>query len=79
VIERVSQLVDESESRQQRLLAARLSQLTRDLDARRKVDLAVIDQGFIRLQNTSGAELRQSRDLMQRMYRATAYQPNQPK
>jgi hypothetical protein len=79
VIERVSQLVDESENRQQRLLAARLSQLTRDLDARRKVDLAVIDQGFIRLQNTSGAELRQSRDLMQRMYRATAYQPNQPK
>jgi hypothetical protein len=79
VIERVSQLVDESENRQQRLLAARLSQLTRDLDARRKVDLAVIDQGFVRLQNTSGAELRQSRDLMQRMYRATAYQPNQPK
>ena len=29
----------------------------------------------MRLQNTSGAELRQSRDLMQRMYRATAYQP----
>jgi len=79
VIERVSQLVDESENRQQRLLASRLSQLTRDIDARRKVDLAVIDQGFVRLQNTNGAELRQSRDLMQRMYRATAYQPNQPK
>jgi hypothetical protein len=78
VLERVSQLVDESEARQQRVMAARLSQLTRDLDARRKVDLAVIDQGFIRLQNTSGAELRQSRvanDLMQRMVRATAYQP----
>jgi hypothetical protein len=78
VLERVNQLVDESETRQQRLFAARLSQLTRDIDARRKVDLAVIDQGFMRLQNTSGAELRQSRvanDLMQRMVRATAYQP----
>jgi putative zinc finger protein len=75
VIERVNQLVDESENRQQRLLAARLSQLTRDVEARRKVDLAAIDQGFMRLQNTSGAELRQSLDRMQRMYRATAYQP----
>lgn len=75
VIQRVNQLVDESENRQQRLLAARLSQVTRDIDARRKVDLQVIDQGFMRLQSTSGAELRQSRDLMQRMYRATAYQP----
>ena len=35
----------ESEARQQRVMAARLSQLTRDLDARRKVDLAVIDPG----------------------------------
>ena len=75
VLKRVNELVDQSENRQQRVLAARLAQLTRDLDARRKVDLAVIDQGLMRLQSTSGAELRQSRDLMQRMYRATAYQP----
>ena len=61
MLERVSELVDESETRQQRAWLARLSQLTRDLDAQRQVDLAVIDQGFIRLQNTSGAELRQSR------------------
>jgi hypothetical protein len=75
VLKRVNELVDQSETRQQRVMAARLAQLTRDLDARRKVDLAVIDQGLMRLQTTSGAELRQSRDLMQRMYRATAYQP----
>jgi hypothetical protein len=56
-------------------MATRITQLTRDIDARRKVDLALIDQGLMRLQSTSGAELRQSRDLMQRMYRATAYQP----
>ena len=30
VLERVSQLVDESEARQQRVMAARLSELTRD-------------------------------------------------
>jgi anti-sigma factor RsiW len=75
VLRRVSELVDQSETRQQRAMATRITQLTRDIDARRKVDLALIDQGLMRLQSTSGAELRQSRDLMQRMYRATAYQP----
>lgn len=74
VLRRVSEMVDQSESRQQRVMATRIAQQTRDIDARRKVDLAVIDQSLMRLQNTSGAELRQSRDLMQRMYRATAYQ-----
>jgi anti-sigma factor ChrR (cupin superfamily) len=75
VLRRVSAMIDQSETRQQRAAAQRITQLTRDIDARRKVDLALIDQGLMRLQSTNGAELRQSRDLMQRMYRATAYQP----
>jgi Putative zinc-finger len=74
VLRRVSDMLDQSESRQQRVMATRVAQLTRDIDARRKVDLALIDQGLMRVQSTSGAEIRQSRDLMQRMYRATAYQ-----
>lgn len=74
VLRRVSEMLDLSENRQQRAMAVRVAQLTRDIDARRKVDLAVIDQGLMRVQSTSGAEIRQSRDLMQRMYRATAYQ-----
>ena len=60
--------------RQQRVLATRMAELTRDFDAQRRVDLAAIDQGMARLQNTSGAEVRQYRDLIQRMYRATSYQ-----
>jgi anti-sigma factor ChrR (cupin superfamily) len=75
VLKRVNALLDQSETRQQRALAARISQLARDIDARRKVDLAVIDQGLMRLQATNSVELRQSRDLVQRMYRATAFQP----
>jgi hypothetical protein len=51
--------------------------MSQEIDARRKIDLSLIDQGFARLQNTNVAELRQSRDLMQRMYRQTAYQPKQ--
>lgn len=74
VLRRVNDLVAQSESRQQRAVTAHLDRLSKDIDARRKVDLSLIDQGLMRLQTTSGAELRQSRDLMQRMYRATAYQ-----
>jgi hypothetical protein len=74
VLQRVREMLGQSETRQQRLLAARLAQITRDFDAQRRVDLAAIDQGMTRLQNTSGAEVRQYRDYIQRMFRATAYQ-----
>jgi uncharacterized protein YukE len=75
VLRRVSELIGQSEKRQERAMGVRLTQMNQDIDARRKIDLALIDQGLMRLQSTSGAELRQSRDLMQRMYRQTAYQP----
>jgi hypothetical protein len=74
MLQRVRDLLAQSETRQQRILAARLTQITRDYDAKRRIDLAAIDQGMTRLQSTSGAEVRQYRDLIQRMYRATAYQ-----
>jgi hypothetical protein len=74
VLQRVREMLGQSETRQQRVLAARLSEITREFDAQRRIDLAAIDQGMTRLQNTSGAEVRQYRDLIQRMYRATAYQ-----
>jgi hypothetical protein len=77
VLRRVSELVGQSEKKQERVMGVRLAQMAQDFDARRKIDLALIDQGFARLQNTNVAELRQSRDLMQRMYRQTAYQPKQ--
>ncbi len=75
VLRRVGELVAQSEARQQRTMTTHLARLTQDIDARRKMDLALIDQGLMRVQSQSGAELRQSRDLMQRMYRATAFQP----
>ena len=74
VLEHVRELVGQSETRQQRVLAARLQQLTRDVDAQRRVDLAAIDQGMARLQTTSGAEVKQYRDAIQRIYRATYQQ-----
>jgi len=74
VLQRVREMLGQSETRQQRVLATRLAEITRDFDAQRRADLAAVDQGMARLQNTSGAEVRQYRDLIQRMYRATTYQ-----
>ena len=69
VLQRVRDVVGRSETRQQRMLAAGLAGITRDFNAQRRIDLAAIDQGFMRLQNTSGAEARQARELVQKMNR----------
>jgi hypothetical protein len=75
VLHHVSDLVGQSEKRQERALGVRLAQMAQDIDARRKLDLALIDRAVMRVQTTNVAELRQSRDLTQRMYRQLAYQP----
>jgi hypothetical protein len=71
VLRRVREMLGQSETRQQRELAARIAQLTREFDTQRRLDLASIDQGMTRLQNTSGAEVKQYRDLLLRTYRTT--------
>lgn len=75
VLRHVRELLGQSETRQQRALAVSIAQLSRDVDTRRRVDLAAIDQGMMRLQNTSRAEVKVYRDLTQRTIRAIAYQP----
>jgi putative zinc finger protein len=74
LLQRVRDIVGQSETRQQRAFTARLVEMTREFDARRQLDLATIDQGMTRLQNTSGAELRQYRELVNRQFRQAAYQ-----
>jgi hypothetical protein len=73
-VQRVHDIVNQSEARQQRIMAARFAELTRNIDAQRKLDLAVIDQGMTRLQSTSGAEVKQYRDAIQRLLYRTTYQ-----
>jgi hypothetical protein len=73
VLRRVRELLTQSETRQQRAFADRLTQISRDFDMQRKLDLAAIDQGMARLQSTSGDEVRQYREMVQRVTRA-AYQ-----
>jgi len=69
---RVREIVGQSETRQQRMVTARLAEVTRNFDAQRRIDLATIDQGMMRLQNTSGVEMRRTRELFNRVYQATA-------
>ena len=71
VLQRVREMLGQSETRQQRVLATRLAEISRDFDAKRKLDLMAIDQGMTRLQSTSGAEVKQYRDAIQRLYKAT--------
>ena len=54
LLQRVRDIVGQSETRQQRVTAARLTDLMREVDAQRRLDLAAINQGMTRLQNTSG-------------------------
>jgi hypothetical protein len=70
---RVREMLGQSETRQQRELALRLTQITRDFDMQRKLDLATIDQGMARLQSARGDEVRQYREMVQHVTRV-AYQ-----
>lgn len=74
LLQRVRDIVGQSETRQQRVFTARLIDLTQEFDARRKLDLALIDQGMTRLQNTNGAEVRRYREYLDRMIRPVALQ-----
>jgi len=78
LLQRVRDIVGQSETRQQRAVAARLTDLMREYDAQRRLDLATIDQGMTRLQNTSGAELRQTKEyLRQMLVRTASFDQNQ--
>jgi hypothetical protein len=73
VLRRVREMLVQSETRQQRDFSVRMAGLVREFDAKRRLDLAAIDQGMTRLQTTNGAEVRQYREALQRVALA-AYQ-----
>jgi hypothetical protein len=66
--QRVRDIVGQSETRQQRAVSTRLTELIREVDAQRRLDLATIDQGLTRLQNSSSV----TKDLVQRLAVRTA-------
>jgi anti-sigma factor RsiW len=63
LLKRVRLLLSESEERQRSELALRTAQVLRDIEIQRKVDMATVQQDIGQIQGTTGAELKQQREL----------------
>lgn len=61
LLQRVRDLIAESEQRQQRELAFRLAQVVRDVDSQRRFDLARIERTVGQMEGATGAELADQR------------------
>ena len=64
-------IIAESETRQQRELALRVTQVIRDVDASRVGDLARVEQGLRQIQGLTDAELIRHRDTLNHLLRVT--------
>jgi len=63
LMKRVRALLSESEEKQRGELALRTAQVLRDMEIQRKVDMATVQQNIGQIQGTTGAELKQQREL----------------
>ena len=71
LLRQVREIVAQSETRQERELALRIAQVIRDGDLQRRADLALIQQGFGRLEAYTGAEVAQQRQMLNHFVRAS--------
>ncbi len=71
---RIQALIDESEVRQQRNLALRVAELSRDFDLQRKADLVTVQQGLGRLESRTEAEAARARQMMNYIVRVSQQQ-----
>jgi hypothetical protein len=74
LLQRLRQLIDDSERRQQRELALRVAQVVREVEAQRRGDLARIEQGFGRLEGVTGQEALRQRELLNYLVRVSQRQ-----
>jgi hypothetical protein len=63
IMRRVVTMLNESEERQRRELAMRTTQVLRDIEIQRKVDMATVQQNIGQIQGVTGAELQRQREL----------------
>ena len=75
ILGRVRALLEESERRQEQQMAVRLSQVLRDVDVQRRMDLARIEQTFGRMEGLTGAELLQQREAINYLRRVSTQRP----
>jgi len=63
LMKRIHALLTESEERQRSEFALRTAQVLRDAEIQRKMDMATMQQNIGQIQGTTGAELKQQREL----------------
>jgi hypothetical protein len=71
---RVKELIDASETRQQREMAVRIAQVTRDFDTQRRTDLAKVVNGMGALEGRTGAAVASQRELLNYLVRVSQKQ-----
>jgi len=71
LLERVAELIRESEARQAQLLSASMSDLGRQSEAQRRYDLARISAGFSYLEGKTGQQVARTTELMGYMLEAS--------
>jgi hypothetical protein len=71
LLARVRQLVQESEQRQRRELGMRIAEVLRDVDVQRRGDLVRIENGLGALENRTGLEVAQQRQMLMRLVSQT--------
>ncbi|MCA1563212.1 MAG: zf-HC2 domain-containing protein [Acidobacteria bacterium] len=71
LLRRVRALIEDSETRQQREMALRFTELVRDFDRQRQLDLTRIQQGFGRLEGATAEEVAQHRELLNYLVRVS--------
>jgi Putative zinc-finger len=74
VVQRVRELLAESEQRQQRELALRLTQVLRDVDNQRRMDLSRIEQTFGQMEGFTRPELADQRQMINYLIQRTGGQ-----
>lgn len=69
---RVRDLIEASESRQQRDMALRLAQVARDFDAQRRADLVRVADGLGLVEGRTGAEVARQREMLNYLMRVSS-------
>lgn len=72
---RVRQLVEASEQRQQRELALRLSEVMRDVETQRRVDLARVADSLGIVEGRAGLAVAEQRDMLNYLMRVSSREP----
>jgi hypothetical protein len=71
LLARVRALLEESEQRQQRELALRMTQVMRDVETQRRLDLAQIQGTFRQIEGVTGAQVLEQRDMLNYLMRVS--------